>query len=72
MFLVVVDGRQPEFSVGMTLAELADYMVKLGCTEAMNFDGGSSAVMWHDGKIVNQPCQGEREIANSLLVIRKN
>jgi subtilisin family serine protease len=30
-FFVQVDGRQPELSIGMTLRELADYMVRLGC-----------------------------------------
>jgi hypothetical protein len=38
----VVDGRQPKLSVGMTLEELASFMLSLGCTEAMNTDGGGS------------------------------
>jgi hypothetical protein len=38
----VVDGRQPKLSVGMTLEELADFMLSLGCTDAMNTDGGGS------------------------------
>ncbi len=42
---VVVDGRQPKLSVGMTLDELADLMVELGCASAMNTDGGGSSVM---------------------------
>jgi hypothetical protein len=42
---VVVDGRQPTLSVGMTLDELANLMVSLGCTEALNTDGGGSAEM---------------------------
>jgi hypothetical protein len=41
----VVDGRQPKLSVGMTLEELADFMLSLGCTEAMNSDGGGSTEM---------------------------
>ena len=45
IILVVVDGRQPQLSVGMTLEELADLMVALGCTVAMNTDGGGSSVM---------------------------
>lgn len=45
IILVVVDGRQPHLSVGMTLEELADLMVSLGCTTAMNTDGGGSSVM---------------------------
>lgn len=42
---VVVDGRQPTLSVGMTLEELANLMVSLGCTEAMNTDGSGSTEM---------------------------
>jgi hypothetical protein len=71
IYLVTVDGRQPGLSVGMTIAELADYLVKLGCTDGMNFDGGASASMWMSGRIMNNPCQGERPVANSLLVVRK-
>ena len=71
VYLVTVDGRQPGLSMGMKLAELADFMADLGCTEAMNFDGGKSAQMWLNGRIVNSPCQGEDTVANSLLVIRK-
>jgi hypothetical protein len=71
LYLVTVDGRQPGLSVGMTLAELAEYLVNLGCTDGMNFDGGASACMWMSGEIINNPCQGERPIANSLMVVRK-
>lgn len=45
IIFVVVDGRQPQLSVGMTLEELGDLMVSLGCTVAMNTDGGGSSVM---------------------------
>lgn len=45
IIFVVVDGRQPQLSVGMTLEELGDLMVSLGCSEAMNTDGGGSSVM---------------------------
>lgn len=71
VYFVTVDGRQPGLSVGMKLAELAEFMVKLGCTDAMNLDGGKSSQLWIAGQIVNSPCQGEDTVANSLLVIRK-
>jgi len=58
-------------SVGMKLAELAEYFVGLGCTDAMNLDGGKSAQMWVSGQIVNSPCQGEDTVANACFVIRK-
>jgi hypothetical protein len=71
-FLVVVDGRQPGLSVGMTLPELAGRMLALGCSEAMNLDGGGSAELILDGRILNSPCYGhERATATSLLVVRR-
>lgn len=44
-WLVVVDGRQPHYSEGMTLYELGTLMSDLGCWEATNLDGGGSSVM---------------------------
>jgi hypothetical protein len=71
-FLVQVDGRQNDLSVGMTLEELATCLVKLGCEEALNLDGGGSSSLWFEGKVRNSPCDGyERTIANSLLVVKK-
>jgi hypothetical protein len=71
-FLVEVDGRQRNLSVGMTLDELANLLTKLGCEEAMNFDGGGSATLWYDGQVRNSPCdREEREIANCLVIVEK-
>jgi exopolysaccharide biosynthesis protein len=71
-FLVQVDGRQRDLSLGMTLEELSAYLVKLGCEEAVNLDGGGSSSLWFEGKVRNNPCDGyERTIANSVLVVRK-
>jgi len=71
IFLVVVDGRQSN-SVGMTFPELTGYLLKLGCREALNFDGGGSATMWVLGQVVNQPSEGkERPGANSLVLLRR-
>jgi large repetitive protein len=69
-FLVVVDGRQEGFSVGMTYPEVAALMRRLGCTHAMNLDGGGSSTLWLDGHIMNSPSDGrERRVANSLIVV---
>jgi exopolysaccharide biosynthesis protein len=70
-FLIVVDGRQAGLSVGMTLAELSEFLVELGCQEAINLDGGGSTELILDGQVLNSPCYGrERATATSLLVIR--
>ena len=71
-FMVEVDGRQSNLSVGMTFPELANYLIKLGCTEAMNFDGGGSATLWALGAVRNSPSEGdERPSANALVLLKK-
>lgn len=71
LWLVVVDGRQGEYSMGMTLPELATLVEALGATEALNLDGGGSSVMVIDGEIVSRPSDagGERAVANALLLV---
>ena len=72
LFLVEVDGRQSDLSVGMTFPELAAHMVKLGCEQAMNLDGGGSATMWVFGQVMSSPSEGrERPGANALVVLQQ-
>jgi hypothetical protein len=68
--LVTVDGRQPELSVGMTIAEMAALLRELGAVEAINMDGGGSTTMVVKGKVVNSPSDltGERPVGDALLV----
>lgn len=71
LYLVVIDGRQLRLSAGMTFPELADYLIKLGCQEAIALDGGGSATCWTYGNVMNSPSQGrERPAANSLVVVQ--
>ena len=69
LMLVVVDGRRP-WSVGMSLAELADNLIALGAYQAMNLDGGGSSALWVAGDVVNFPSDptGERAVGNALVV----
>lgn len=53
--LVTVDGRQPDVSVGMTLAEAAELLLALGATEGINLDGGGSTTFVTTGSVANQP-----------------
>ena len=71
-FFIEVDGRQKNLSMGMTLPELSDYMLKLGCTDALNLDGGGSSTIWLNGKVMNSPCFGYlRNMATSFVLVRK-
>ncbi|MEA2076958.1 MAG: phosphodiester glycosidase family protein [Candidatus Marinimicrobia bacterium] len=78
LLLITVDGRHAE-AAGMTMWELQIYMDKLGCRDALNFDGGGSTTMYIKGKtpngVVNYPSdngkydhEGERSVANALVV----
>ncbi len=73
LMLVVVDGRQPGYSVGMTFAQMADLMLSLGATECLNIDGGGSSTMVVHGAVMNSPSdpQGERPRNNAVLLVRK-
>lgn len=59
-YLVVVDGRQPFYSEGATLTELAQLLIDQGAFVAMNLDGGGSSTLVVEGddgkpKILNSP-----------------
>ncbi|HIU64593.1 MAG TPA: phosphodiester glycosidase family protein, partial [Candidatus Avacidaminococcus intestinavium] len=71
ILLVVVDGRSV-YSSGLTLNELADYMIKLGAISAMNFDGGGSSAMIIKNQVVNKPSDGsERPVRVALGLFSK-
>lgn len=55
LVFVVVDGRSPGYSAGVTLTGLAEIMQGLGATTAYNLDGGGSSTMYFDGSLVNNP-----------------
>ena len=52
---VVVDGRQPGYSTGMTNFELAQALVRLGAVTASALDSGGSSTLAFDGKLLNRP-----------------
>lgn len=50
LYLFVVDGRQPSYSEGMSLVDLAALAVEAGAYTAMNLDGGGSSALVVEGK----------------------
>ena len=70
--LVVADGRTDQ-SKGPTLLELATVLRELGAVTAYNLDGGGSATMYFNGKLVNNPCTNwneihEREVSDIVYI----
>ena len=81
LILVVVDGRQPGYSEGATLAELAEIIIYHKGYIAMNLDGGGSSTLAVEGAfgrpdVLNTPIDNnikgrERPVGNHLGVFAK-
>ena len=82
LILLTVDGRHAE-AAGMNMWELQSFMHELGCTAALNLDGGGSTTMYIKGKnangLVNYPSdngkydhEGERKVSNAIVVVKNN
>ena len=79
MWWLVVDGKRPGYSVGVTFDEAAEFLISVGATDAVALDGGGSSTMVvDDGSGIqmlnltrNQTIPNrERPIANHLGLIR--
>ena len=80
-WFVTFDGRQPGYAVGVSVAEMQDFLInRLHVENAINLDGGGSTTMVIEGTVVNcpsdgvtTPCTGyERAVANALLLMRRD
>jgi len=70
--LITVDGRQSGYSRGMTLEQLSQTFIDLGCVDAYNLDGGQTATMVFDDLIVNQPYKGGRTVSDIIYFGRSD
>lgn len=76
LYMVTVDGRQPGYSDGMNLYELAELLLSHGVKDAINLDGGGSTTMVArkqgevSAKVVNNPSDGrERYVGNTIQLV---
>lgn len=75
VIVAVIDGRSSQ-SHGLSTIDLAALMHALGCTDAMNLDGGGSSTAWITNEgVVNYPTdngqfdhEGERGVATVVTV----
>ena len=70
IWLIAVDGRGPDYSIGMSFDDLQRLCDRLGLTDALNLDGGGSTTMVVRGQIVNRPSDpiGARPVSDALIV----
>ena len=70
--MLVVDGRNGTVSQGCVSKVLADIMREVGCTEAMNYDGGGSSTFYIDALgVVNRPSENaaQRTVTNGMYAV---
>lgn len=61
LLLLVIDGRQPGYSEGATLTELAEIILEYGGHYGMNLDGGGSSTLVKQGRF------GQTAVLNSPI-----
>ena len=76
---VVADGRFNGFLGGMTMKELAEFMLGLNCVEALNLDGGGSSTLVIEGEVINSPCgnliengKHVKAVSDAILISLRN
>ncbi len=70
LIMIVVDGRQSDWSSGVTLEHLQIKLLELGVIEAYNLDGGGSSTFVFKDQVLNRPSDGkERPVATNIVIM---
>ena len=70
LYLMVIDGRRPGYSIGLTLEKSAQILKSVGAYNAMACDQGGSSCMFLRDKIVNRPCDNVERVVYSHFGIK--
>lgn len=77
VLFVTADGRFNDKAIGVSIPELSYLLKQMGAKDAINLDGGGSAILWMKGNIINHPSDnmvfdncGERKVNNIICVLR--
>lgn len=72
VLFIVIDGRQPGYSLGTDMKELINILLRYKAYNASNLDGGASTSLNIEGKIYSKPCAysntKERFLPNAWIV----
>ena len=71
MMFLVIEGRRVGISIGTDTMVCADILARYDCYQAMNVDGGTSAIMYYEGEYItlcsNANCPNGRRLPNAWL-----
>ena len=71
-----IEGRLPGYSLGATMNDIIEVLLRYKAYNAANLDGGASTTMAVNGKLYNRPSAGKeyggRTVSNAWIVTNKN
>jgi len=70
VIMIVADGRLPGTSEGFSMDELANVFIALGCTDAINLDGGGSSQISVGSQAIN--ITATRQLPTILAIVNRD
>lgn len=67
VLMLVIDGRQTTHSFGASIEDCADILERYGAVQAINLDGGSSSIMYYNGREITSPTTASMNPAGRAL-----
>ena len=75
MMMLVVQGRDAGGSLGASVYDCAQLLYNYGCVQALNMEGGSTSILYYNGRTVtvcsNPNLTDGRELPNAWLYFQK-
>lgn len=76
VLFLVIEGRLPGYSIGATMNDVIEILLRYKAYNAANLDGGASSTMSVNGKLYNKPSAGAeyggRTVSNAWIVTNKS
>ncbi len=76
VLFLIIEGRLPGYSIGATMSDVIEILLRYGAYNAANLDGGASSTMAVGGKLYNKPsaggAYGGRTVSNAWIVVNKS
>ena len=76
VIMLLIEGRLPTISLGLGVPECARIMSRHECWQAMNLDGGTSAMIWYDGEYImkssNPVLEAGRTLPNAFVYAKSS
>ena len=74
VLMLLIEGRRPGISIGLSVGSCAEILLQHKCMQALNVDGGTTAMIWYDGEYImessNPVMTQGRQLPNAFVYER--